>query len=45
MCATSATSLDLARYAWYRRSMMKLVRHANRKHMTRFGRAVKGVVR
>jgi hypothetical protein len=30
---------------WYLRLMIRLVRIVNRKHMTRFGWAVEGVVR
>jgi hypothetical protein len=37
--------LDLARLPWYRRLMNTCVRNSNRKHMTRFGWAVGGVVR
>jgi hypothetical protein len=37
--------LDPARLLWYWQLMNRSVRNANRKHMTRFGRAVKGVVR
>jgi hypothetical protein len=37
--------LDLARLLWYSRRMNTSVRNSNRKHMTRFGWAVGGVVR
>jgi hypothetical protein len=39
------TSLDFARFLWYRDLMNRSVRIVNRKHMTRFGWAVEGVAR
>ncbi len=41
----AGTSLDFARLLWYWRLMNRSVRIVNRKHMTRFGWAVEGVVR
>jgi hypothetical protein len=43
--SNAGTSLDLARCPWYSYFMIQSVRIANRKHVTRFGWAVKGVVR
>jgi len=43
--SNAGTSLDFARCPWYPCRMTRLVRTANRKHMTRVCRAVEGVVR
>jgi uncharacterized protein YjiS (DUF1127 family) len=43
--ADRRTILDFTRLLCYRTLMNTSVRNVTRKHMTRFGRAVKGVVR